>query len=58
MSPGAGPQNGEVVPEIGQVGKLGSQETAKSAEAKVEKLHAKIGQILVERDFLPKASGQ
>ena len=26
-------------------------------EAEVEKLHAKIGQLLVERDFLAKASG-
>ncbi|MGB8804478.1 MAG: IS3 family transposase [Chthoniobacterales bacterium] len=29
-----------------------AQETAKSSEAEVEKLHAKIGQLLVERDFL------
>jgi transposase len=34
------------------------QETAKSSEAEVEKLHAKIGQLLVERDFLAKASGR
>jgi transposase len=27
-------------------------------EAEVEKLHAKIGQLLVERDFLAKASGR
>jgi hypothetical protein len=26
-------------------------ETAKSSQAEVEKLHAKIGQLLVERDF-------
>jgi transposase len=32
--------------------------TAKSSEAEVEKLHAKIGQLLVERDFLAKASGR
>ena len=32
-----------------------AQETAKSSEAEVEKLHAKIGQLLVERDFLAKA---
>ena len=31
-------------------------EMAKSSEAEVEKLHAKIGQLLVERDFLAKAS--
>jgi transposase len=35
-----------------------AQETAKSTEAEVEKLHAKIGQLLVERDFLAKASGR
>ena len=29
-----------------------------SREAEVEKLHAKIGQLLVERDFLRKASGR
>jgi transposase len=32
--------------------------TAKSAGAEVEKLHAKIGQLLVEREFLGKASGR
>jgi transposase len=31
---------------------------AKSSEAEIEKLHAKIGQLLVERDFLAKASGR
>ena len=33
---------------------------AKSAErdGEVEKLHAKIGQLLMERDFLAKASGR
>src|SRR5580698_957432 len=35
-----------------------AQETAKSSEAEVEKLHAKIGQLVVERDFLAKASGR
>jgi transposase len=35
-----------------------AQETAKLSEAEVEKLHAKIGQLLVERDFLAKASGR
>ena len=33
-------------------------ETAQSSEAEVEKLHAKIGQLVVERDFLVKASGR
>jgi transposase len=35
-----------------------SQETAKSSEAEVDKLHAKIGQLVVERDFLAKAFGR
>jgi len=35
-----------------------ARETARSTEAKVEKPHAKIGQLLVERDFLAKASGR
>ena len=35
-----------------------AQEVAKSTEVEVEKLHAKIGQLLVERDFLAKASGR
>ena len=39
-------------------GKEQAKESARSAEAEVEKLHAKIGQLLVERDFLAKASGR
>jgi transposase len=39
-------------------GRAASQESAKAAEAYVEKLHAKIGQLVVERDFLAKASGR
>jgi transposase len=39
-------------------GKSAAQETAKLAEVEVEKLHAKIGQLVVERDFLAKASGR
>jgi len=35
-----------------------AQESAKTTEAEVEKLHAKIGQLVVERDFLAKASGR
>ena len=35
-----------------------ARETAKSSEAEMEKLHAKIGQLLVERDFLARASGR
>ncbi len=39
-------------------GKAAAQESAKTAEAEVEKLHAKIGQLVVERDFLAKVSGR
>jgi transposase len=35
-----------------------AQEATKSSEAEVEKLHAKIGQLVVERDFLAKAFGR
>ena len=35
-----------------------AQESAKSSAAEMEKLHAKIGQLVVERDFLAKASGR
>ncbi len=38
-------------------GKTAAVETAKATEAEVEKLHAKIGQLLVERDFLANMSG-
>ena len=39
-------------------GKSAAQESAKASEAEVEKLHAKIGQLVVERDFLARASGR
>jgi transposase len=35
-----------------------AQEAANSSAAEIEKLHAKIGELLVERDFLAKASGR
>jgi transposase len=35
-----------------------AQDATKSSEAEVEKLHTKIGQLVVERDFLAKASGR
>jgi transposase len=37
-------------------GKMEAKEVAREGE--VEKLHAKIGQLLVERDFLAKAFGR
>ena len=39
-------------------GKQAAQDKARLSEAEVEKLHAKIGQLVVERDFLAKASGR
>lgn len=37
----------------------GTGDAAKAAsDAEVEKLHAKIGQLVVERDFLARASGR
>ena len=39
-------------------GKEAARDTARLSEAEVEKLHAKIGQLVVERDFLAKASGR
>ena len=32
--------------------------TKSTSEAELEKLHAKIGQLVIERDFLAKASGR
>jgi transposase len=39
-------------------GKAAASERVRTTEAEVEKLHAKIGQLVVERDFLAKASGR
>ena len=39
-------------------GKEAAQDVARSSEAGVEKLHAKTGQRVVERDFWAKASGR
>jgi transposase len=36
----------------------GKPETGKVREEDIEKLHAKIGQLVVERDFLAKAFGR
>ncbi len=33
-------------------------DASKASDAEVEKLHAKIGQLVVERDFLSKAFGR
>ena len=39
-------------------GRSAARRGRRRPEAEVEKLHAKIGQLLVERDFLAKASGR
>jgi transposase len=39
-------------------GRAAAQESGKFAEAEIEKLHAKIGQLLVERDLRALASGR
>ena len=36
----------------------GGQDAEASREREIEKLHAKIGQLIVERDFLAKRSGR
>jgi transposase len=36
----------------------GVAETARDRDAEFEKLHAKIGQLVVKRDFLQKAFGR
>lgn len=36
----------------------GSSEAGADREREIEKLHAKIGQLIVERDFLAKRSGR
>ena len=36
----------------------GKAEAGQAREADIEKLHAKIGQLIVERDFLAKAFGR
>ena len=43
-----------------KAGRISTRSEAKQAarEGEVEKLHAKIGQLVVERDFLAKASGR
>ena len=37
---------------------VGERAAKVGGEAEIEKLHAKIGQLLVERDFLAKAAGR
>ncbi len=48
----------QAVENIATVFGGGALAGAKEKDAQVEKLHAKIGQLLVERDFLAQASGR
>jgi transposase-like protein len=44
----------QAVDGLGEVFSSGSESSARDHEAEVERLHAKIGQLTVERDFLSK----
>jgi transposase len=48
----------QAIEKLCTVFESGSSDTGKASEAEIEKLHAKIGQLIVERDFLAKAFGR
>jgi transposase len=48
----------QAIENLSTVFKQNSHTTEKTREADIEKLHAKIGQLIVERDFLAKAFGR
>ena len=48
----------QAVEKLSTVFDGGSSDNGKTREAEIEKLHAKIGQLIVERDFLAKAFGR
>lgn len=48
----------QAVAKLSTVFESGSSDTGRNSEAEIEKLHAKIGQLIVERDFLAKAFGR
>jgi len=48
----------QAVEKLCTVFESGSSEIGRPSEAELEKLHAKIGQLIVERDFLAKAFGR
>jgi transposase len=48
----------QAVEKLSTVFDSGSSDSGKMGEAEIEKLHAKIGQLIVERDFLAKAFGR
>jgi transposase len=48
----------QAVEKLSTVFESGSCDTGRPSEAEVEKLHAKIGRLIVERDFLAMAFGR
>jgi transposase len=48
----------QAIEKLCTVFESGSSDSGKASEAEIEKLHAKIGQLIVERDFLAKAFGR
>jgi transposase len=48
----------QAVEELASVFSTRSEAKEAAREGEIEKLHAKIGQLVVERDFLAKASGR
>jgi transposase len=48
----------QLLDQAGRAFDLGTGEGAADREREIEKLHAKIGQLIVERDFLAKRSGR
>lgn len=47
-----------VIANMAQTFERGKSDAARATEAEIEKLHSKIGQLVVERDFLASASHQ
>ena len=48
----------QAIENLSTIFEIKPEASGKAREADVEKLHAKIGQLIVERDFLVKASGR
>jgi transposase len=48
----------QLVEQAARAFETGSGEAASGREREIEKLHAKIGELIVERDFLARRSGR
>jgi transposase len=48
----------QLLDQAAQAFESGSGDRAAEREREIEKLHAKIGQLIIERDFLAKRSGR